>query len=160
MFLHVSNATKYCMFDVLLFFPTFHPLLFLFWLCLSASQFPWLNKELVWLASHFIIWGPGSCCGVGVCGYFLYNTNVRAECRPHLLFQRCQVYDWPPFFNKKYMNDPSFLDFCVKGLIFWHPGICICTYFSLRDFSRLLLFIGLKLSQCDIYKTEFFVLYL
>ena len=29
------------------------------------------------------------------------------------LFQHCQVYDWPPFFNKKYMNGPMFLDSCV-----------------------------------------------
>ena len=34
------------------------------------------------------------------------------------LFQRSQVYDWPPFFNKKYMNDPIFLDSYVKGPIF------------------------------------------
>ena len=34
------------------------------------------------------------------------------------LFQRCQVYDWPPFFNKKYMNDLIFLDSYVKGPIF------------------------------------------
>ena len=26
------------------------------------------------------------------------------------LFQRCQVYDWPPFFDKKYMTDPIFLE--------------------------------------------------
>ena len=37
------------------------------------------------------------------------------------LFQRCQVYDWPPFFNKKYMNDPIFLDSYVKGPIFLTP---------------------------------------
>ena len=34
------------------------------------------------------------------------------------LFQRCQVYDWPPFFNKKYMNGPIFLDSYMKGSIF------------------------------------------
>ena len=34
------------------------------------------------------------------------------------LFQCCQVYDWPPFFNKKYMNGPIFLDSYVKGPIF------------------------------------------
>ena len=42
------------------------------------------------------------------------------------LFQRCQVYDWPPFFNKKYMNGPIFLDSCVKGPIFltsWYMHI-------------------------------------
>ena len=31
------------------------------------------------------------------------------------LFQHCQVYDWPPFFNKKCMNGPIFLDSYVKG---------------------------------------------
>ena len=30
------------------------------------------------------------------------------------LLQRCQVYDWPTFFKKKYMNDPIFLNFYVK----------------------------------------------
>ena len=34
------------------------------------------------------------------------------------LSQRCQVYDWPSFFNKKYMNDLIFLDSYVKGPIF------------------------------------------
>ena len=42
------------------------------------------------------------------------------------LFQRCQVYDWPPFFNKKYMKGPIFLDSYVKGPIFltsWYMHI-------------------------------------
>ena len=44
------------------------------------------------------------------------------------LFQRCQVYDWPPFFNKKYMymNGPIFLNSYVKGPIFltsWYMHI-------------------------------------
>ena len=40
-------------------------------------------------------------------------------CVPNsLLFQRCQVYDWSPFFNKKYMNGPIFLDSYVKRPIF------------------------------------------
>ena len=30
------------------------------------------------------------------------------------LFQRCQVYDWTPFFNKKYMNGPICLDLCER----------------------------------------------
>ena len=51
------------------------------------------------------------------------------------LFQRWQVYDWPPFFNKKYMTDPIFLDSYVKGL----SDILVNAYmFSLRDLSRLL----------------------
>ena len=42
------------------------------------------------------------------------------------LFQRCQVYDWPPFFNKKYINGPIFLDSYVKDPIFltsWYMHI-------------------------------------
>ena len=35
---------------------------------------------------------------------------------PH--FQRCQVYDWPPFFDKKYVTDPIFLDWYMKGPTF------------------------------------------
>ena len=29
------------------------------------------------------------------------------------LFQRCQVYDWPPFFQQKVYECPDFLDSCV-----------------------------------------------
>ena len=50
------------------------------------------------------------------------------------LFQRCQVYDWPPFSNKKYTNDPIFLDSFVKGLIFltsWYMHI----FFAQRFFE-------------------------
>ena len=42
------------------------------------------------------------------------------------LFQSCQVYDWPPFSNKKYMNDRIFLDSCVKDPTFltsWYMHI-------------------------------------
>ena len=42
------------------------------------------------------------------------STDVRAEWPP---FQRCQVYDWSPFFNKKYTTDPIFLDLYVKVII-------------------------------------------
>ena len=42
-----------------------------------------------------------------------------------------------PFFSKKYMIDPIFLDWYIKGPTFpIYPGTC--TYFSFRDFSRLL----------------------
>ena len=34
------------------------------------------------------------------------------------IFQRCQVYDWPPFFDKKYMTGPIFLDWYMKGPTF------------------------------------------
>ena len=50
------------------------------------------------------------------------------------LFQRCQVYDWPPFFNKKYMNGPIFLDSYVKSPIFltsWYMRI----FFAQRIFE-------------------------
>ena len=50
------------------------------------------------------------------------------------LFQSCQVYDWPPFFNKKYMNGPIFLDSYVKGPIFltsWYMHI----FFAQRFFE-------------------------
>ena len=58
------------------------------------------------------------------------------------LFQHCQVYDWPPFFQQKVYGWPSFSGFLMwKAPFFWHPGIC--TYFSLRDFSRLLILLVL-----------------
>ena len=47
--------------------------------------------------------------------YMWKSTDVRAEWPP---FQCCQVYDWPPFFNKKYMTDPIYLDWYMKGPIF------------------------------------------
>ena len=50
------------------------------------------------------------------------------------IFQRCQVYDWPPFFNKQYMNGPIFLDSYVKGPIFltsWYMHI----FFAQRIFE-------------------------
>ena len=42
----------------------------------------------------------------------------RSACRMPPLFQRCQVYDWPPLFDKKYMTDPIFLDCYMKGPTF------------------------------------------
>ena len=50
------------------------------------------------------------------------------------LFQQCQVYDWPPFFKKKYMNGPIFLDSYLKGPIFltsWYMHI----FFAPRFFE-------------------------
>ena len=58
------------------------------------------------------------------------------------LCQRCQVYDWPHFFNKKYMNDPIFLDSCVKDPTFLTPGYM--HIFLLRIFSRLLVLLVLN----------------
>ena len=62
--------------------------------------------------------------GAGVTSYIWHSTDVRAEWP---LFQRCQVYDWPPCSNKKYMNEPIFLDAYVNGPIFltsWNMHIC------------------------------------
>ena len=53
--------------------------------------------------------------GRGVTSYIWHSTDVRAE---YPLFQCCQVYDWPPFFDKKYMTDPIFLDWHMKGPTF------------------------------------------
>ena len=50
------------------------------------------------------------------------------------LFQHYQVYDWSPFFNKKYMNGPIFLDSYVKSPIFltsWYMHI----FFAQRFFE-------------------------
>ena len=55
-------------------------------------------------------------CGGGgggsVTSYIWHSADV--ACRMAPLFSACQVYDWHPFFNKKYMNDPIFLDSYVK----------------------------------------------
>ena len=82
--------------------------------------------------------GGGVVGGGGVTSYIWHSTVVRAKWP---LFQRCQVYNWPPFFNKKYMNDPIFLDSYVKAsptptpfLTSWYIHIL---YSLLSDFSRL-----------------------
>ena len=67
------------------------------------------------------------------------------------LFQRCQVYDWPPFFNKKYMNGPIFLDSYVKGPIFltsWYMHI----FFAQRFFEAAYP-LGITWIDCDICPT-------
>ena len=71
----------------------------------------------------------GGGVGVGVTSW--HSTDVRADSP---LFQHCQVYDWPPFFNKMYMNGPIFLDSYVKGPIFltsWYIHI----FFAQRFFE-------------------------
>ena len=81
-------------------------------------------------------WGKG-----WVTSYIWHNTNS-------LPFQRCQVYDWPPFFNKKYMNGPIFLDSCVKGPIFltsWYMHI----FFAQRFFEAAYP-LGITWINCDI----------
>ena len=67
------------------------------------------------------------------------------------LFQRCQVYDWPPFFNKKYMNGPIFLDFFVKGPIFltsWYMHIFFAQIFFEAAYP-----LGITWIDCDICVT-------
>ena len=59
--------------------------------------------------------GGGGGVGGMVTSYIWHSTDVRAEWPP---FQRCQVHDWPPFFDKKYMTDPIFHDWYMKGTTF------------------------------------------
>ena len=72
------------------------------WIALSAQ-----TVHIVWSSKGLILGGGGPIYGI-----------VRM-CVPNSpLFQHCQVYDWPPFFSKKYMNGPIFLVSYVKGPIF------------------------------------------
>ena len=67
------------------------------------------------------------------------------------LFQHCQVYDWPPFFKKKYMNGPFFLDSNVKGPIFltsWYMHI-----FFAQRFFKAAYPLGITWTDCDICLT-------
>ena len=67
------------------------------------------------------------------------------------LFQCCQVYDWPPFFNIKYMNDPFFLDSYVKGPIFltsWYMHI-----FFAQRFFKAACSLGIQWIDCNICLT-------
>ena len=83
--------------------------------------------------------------GVGT-SYIWHSTDVHAEWPP--FFKRCQVYDWPPFFNKKYMNDPIFLDSYVKGPIFlttWYIHI-----FFVQRFFEAACSLGIQWIDCDI----------
>ena len=81
-------------------------------------------------------WSDATECSIwtkalgGVTSYIWHSTDVPNS----PLFQRCQVYDWPPFFNKRYMNGPIFLDSYVKGPIFltsWYMHI----FFAQRLFE-------------------------
>ena len=51
------------------------------------------------------------------------------------LFQHCQVYDWPPFFRKKYMIDRIFLDWYMKG-----PTFPMYPVYFVQRFLRLLVY--------------------
>ena len=62
--------------------------------------------------------GGGGWGGGGGLGQLPIYSIVRM-CVPNgPLFQRCRVYDWPPFFNKMYMTDPIFLDWYMKSPTF------------------------------------------
>ena len=80
-------------------------------------------------------WGRGGGRRGGGGGVISYIYGILRMCVPNSpLFQRCQVYDWPPFFNQKYMNGPIFLDSYVKGPIFltsWYMHI----FFAQRFFE-------------------------
>ena len=76
--------------------------------------------------------GVGGRC---VTYYIWHTTDVRAEWPP---FQRCQVYDWPPFFNKKYMNDPFFSGFLCEGPHF--SDILVYAHISRSEIFRGCLF--------------------
>ena len=98
---------------------------------LTVRSEPKLGK----LLESFRLGGAGGGGGgEGGGGVTSYICIVRM-CVPNSpLFQRCQVYDWPPFFNKKYMNGQIFLDSCVKGPIFltsWYMHI----FFAQRFFE-------------------------
>ena len=94
-------------------------------------------------------WGRG---GEGAGGWLPIYGIVRRMCVPNSpLFQHCQVYDWPPFFNKKYMNDPIFLDSYVKGPIFlttWYIHI-----FFAQRFFEVACSLGIQWTDCDICLT-------
>ena len=66
-------------------------------------------------------------------------------------FQRCLVYDWPLFFNKKYMNGPIFLDSYVKGPIFL-TSWCLHIFFAQRFFEAAYP-LGIIWIDCDICVT-------
>ena len=68
-----------------------------------------------------------------------HSTDVRAEWPP---FSALPGIWLAPFFQQKVYEWPDFFWIPIwKAQCFWHPGIC--TYVSLRDFSRLLILLVL-----------------
>ena len=55
--------------------------------------------------------------GWGVTFYVWHSMDVHVVLNGPL-FQCCQVCDWPPFFDKKYVTDPIFLDWYMRGPTF------------------------------------------
>ena len=105
------------------------------WITLSPQ-----TVHTVWSSKGLILGGGGPIYGI-----------VRM-CVPNSpLFQHCQVYDWPPFFNKKYMNGPIFLVSYVKGPIFlasWYMHM----FFAQRFFGAAYP-LGITWIDCDICVT-------
>ena len=101
----------------------------------------WMYRLISSLVHHILFArGRGVGRGGGVTSYIWHSTDVRAEWPP---FSALPGIWMAPFFQKKYMNDPIFLNSYVKCPIFltaWYNvyASSICTYFSPRDFSRLL----------------------
>ena len=68
------------------------------------------------------------------------------------LFQRCQVYDWPPFFATKSIWMARFFWIPIlKAPFFWHPGIC--TYFFAQRFFEAAYPLSITWIYCDICVT-------
>ena len=99
-----------------------------------------MTVHTVWSSKGLILEGGGPIYGI-----------VRM-CVPNSpLFQHCQVYDWPPFFSKKYMNGPIFLVSYVKGPIFltsWYMHM----FFAQRFFEAAYP-LGITWIDCDICVT-------
>ena len=90
--------------------------------------------------------GGGGGEGGGACNPIYGIVRMCVPNSP--LFQRCQVYDWPPFFYKKYMNGPNFLDSYVKGPIFltsWYMHIFLAQRFFEAAYP-----LGIIWINCDI----------
>ena len=105
------------------------------WIALSPQ-----TVHTVWSSKGLILGGGGPIYGI-----------VRM-CVPNSpLFQHCQVYDWPPFFSKKYMNGPIFLVSYVKGPIFltsWYMHM-----FFAQRFCEAAYPLGITWIYCDICVT-------
>ena len=97
--------------------------------------------------------GRGEGGGEGLTFYIWHSMNVRAE---WTLFQRCRIYDWPPFLNKKYMNDPIFLDSYAKGPTFltsWYMYTFFAQWFFAQRFFEVACSLGIQWIDCAICLT-------
>ena len=98
-------------------------------------------------STHWVVCEPRGGGGVG--WWWLPIYGIVRMCVPNSpRFQRCQVNEWPPFFNKKYMNGPIFLDSYVKGPIFltsWYMHIFLAQRFFEAAYP-----LGITWIDCDI----------